>query len=690
VLRPRFPGVKVDFRPMKGGLDLVTPAIQIDPGKCFDAQNYEPDPVGGYRRINGNERFDGRTSPTSAHYWVLSILLTGTIAVGDTVTGATSGATGKVLGLYDANTTLVLGRVSGTFVISEAVQVTAVTQATTTSASVSGGASLPSDDADYRLLAANDRRADILTVPGSGDIRGGFVFNDLCYVFRDNALGTAGDLYKQTTSGWSKVIFGTEIQFTTATGQISDGDTITGATSGATGIVVRSMLRTGTWTASGVGTLIITGIVGTFQNAELLKVGGVAKATSSSLATTITRSAGGRIETVIGNFSGSTATKYVYGCDGVNLAFEFDGANYIPIRTGMATDTPVHIATHKSHLFLSFGGSLQYSGINAPYSWTVLTGAAEIGMGDDITGLLPQTGNAAGASLGVFTAGKTSILYGSGSTDFNLVPSVHDLGYRAHTVQPVGNNSYGLTARGIQSLITTLNYGDFQYAAVSFFVQPLLASKVGLETASVSLKTKNQYRLYFSDNTGLVVGLTGEKISGIMPVRYPVAVKCVWSDTLSTGEEVTFFGSTDGYVYKDNVGTSFDGAKIEAWIRPAFNNLGSPRVRKQYRRAIFEVACEGYSSVNVTYDLGYGAPSVTTAAVQLDQSLLGDGGYWEQFTWDAFTWDSPVVSEAELSIDGTEKNIGFLFYSNRAQDDSHTVSGVSLLFTPRRVVHSGS
>jgi hypothetical protein len=96
--------------------------------------------------------------------------------------------------------------------------------------------------------------------------------------------------------------------------------------------------------------------------------------------------------------------------------------------------------------------------------------------------------------------------------------------------------------------------------------------------------------------------------------------------------------------------------------------------------------------VNASYDLGYASGLVEQAAPQADQTLIGAGGYWDSLglTWDQFTWDSPVVRNADLSIDGTETNIAFLFYSSRAQDNSHTVSGVSLLFTPRRIVHSGS
>jgi hypothetical protein len=154
-----MPPTLTTYYPMAGGLDLVTPSLQKSPGRCIDALNYEPTTVGGYRRINGYERFDGRPSPTAASYWVIGITLTGSIANGATVTGATSGATGRALGLYDSNTTLVLGRVSGTFVSGEALQVTAVTQATATSAAMLNGATLPSDHADYKFLAANDRRA---------------------------------------------------------------------------------------------------------------------------------------------------------------------------------------------------------------------------------------------------------------------------------------------------------------------------------------------------------------------------------------------------------------------------------------------------------------------------------------------------------------------------------------------------
>jgi hypothetical protein len=676
-----FPKVRQDYYPLGGGLDLVTPAISINPGKVIDAQNYEPAIGGGYRRIDGYERFDGRASPTAADYWVINATITGTLAVGNTITGATSGATGVVL--FIAPTYLVLARVTGTFV-AEGITVAAVNVGSTTSAASINGAVLPSDHADYKLLSANDWRTSILVVPGSGPIRGVWVFNDTVYAFRDNAGATAGTMWKSTTAGWVQVTFQTKLPFNAATSQINVGDIVTGGTSGATGTVIGALLMTGTWTTSGVGQLIISGTVGTFLSGEPIKVATVSKATSTAASSAITRLPGGRLEFFNYNFTGSTNSTKMYGVDGVNPAFEFDGTNYFPILTGMASETPSHIIAHKGFLFLSFLGSVQYSALGNPYAWTIVLGAGQIDCSSKVSGFAPQAGTyGAGSSLAIFTADRTFILYGTSNADFRLVSSIFDLGYLPYTLQQVSNDAYGMTSRGIQALVTTLNYGDFDYSSVSHMIQPLITRKRGLECASTTIRTKNQYRVFFTDGTALAVGLTGDKVSGILPLNYARTVRCICSATLTTGAEVCYFGSDDGYVYQDNVGTSQDGAAIESWCRLPFNNDKSPRIRKRFRRAVHEMTAEGYASVNISYDLGYSNPNVQPSAPAADSVLVGSGGYWDAVIFDRFTWDTQYVSNPSTTLEGTETNISMLYYSNRAQDSSHTISGLTLISSPR-------
>ena len=85
--------------PLTGGLDLVTPAAVIKPGRVIAGKNYEPHDEGGYRRLQGYERFDGQPKPSDASYWILNYDAGSGAAIvaTDTVTGATSSAAGVVM-----------------------------------------------------------------------------------------------------------------------------------------------------------------------------------------------------------------------------------------------------------------------------------------------------------------------------------------------------------------------------------------------------------------------------------------------------------------------------------------------------------------------------------------------------------------------------------------------------------------
>jgi hypothetical protein len=440
-----FPKLDGDYRALAGGLDLVTPRMKLDAGKVIDACNYEPLPIGGYRRINGHERYDGRPSPTKADYWALPATITGTIPVGSTLTGLFSAATARVLGVF--GTTIVLARLVGAYVTNEPLRVAGVTVATSTDVATKRGAASASDDADWRLLAANDQRADIAAVPGSGPVRGIFVQGGITYAFRDNAGGTQSILWKATATGWLQVPLGRElevrarqavgsdatisvgtpgvvtwfnhglingqgVQFTNTlmpggitagttyyvknrttntfevaatpggasintTGSsssptttlvtspgISVGDTITGTQSGASGVVTAVALQKGSWTNQPYAALTFATISGEFFASEaLIGVSGLCVGQAFAPSQPITRFPGGTVETISANFTGSTGTKRTYGADGANFAFEFDGTTYVKLRTGMIYDMPTHVFEFRNYLFLSFtGGSVQFSG----------------------------------------------------------------------------------------------------------------------------------------------------------------------------------------------------------------------------------------------------------------------------------------------------------------------------------------
>jgi hypothetical protein len=102
------------YFPFEGGVNMVDPSLSLKPGELVAADNFEIDIRGRYRRLDGYERFDGRTLPSEITYYRIPFTL-GTAydsvfdsaystafdlqipSKGDMVKGETSGAIGSIL-----------------------------------------------------------------------------------------------------------------------------------------------------------------------------------------------------------------------------------------------------------------------------------------------------------------------------------------------------------------------------------------------------------------------------------------------------------------------------------------------------------------------------------------------------------------------------------------------------------------
>ena len=707
----KIPRVKTitEYTRFEGGLDLASSGLAVPPGFLLAGMNYEPDVEVGYSRLDGYEIYSGQLSPsdstyfyctyTSGHYYQdesdayyqdESDAYYGEsvdVAVGNTVTGETSAATGIVVTLETGIFTIT--KVTGTFVAGEFFSIGGVIAGTLTSI-LEAGEPTALGHATALAAAADIYRADISAPTGSGTLRGLGILNGVLYCFRDNAGGTAGLIYKATTSGWSNISLYHELSFDTGVGEISDGAAITQLISGAAATVKRTVHESGTWAGSNAaGRLILSGITGTFDNTHDIQVGGVTKATSTGTADQITISPGGTYEIVQSNFTGLSSTIRLYGCDGVNRGFEFDGAIYVPIDTGMSADTPERVAVHKKQLFFTFEGSSQNSGIGTPYVWTVVTGAAEIGMGEDIVGIKVQQGDV----LAIFTRNATSQLQGANVADFVLFSISPETGAIARTIQNIGT-TYCLDDRGIINTKRSEIYGNFEQGTVSSRIQSLINDMREVVVASAIYKSRNQYRLYGSDGTGICMGVKDISIKGtakrtkgysFTQFEYPVNVACAISGENANGKDVIYFGASNGKVYQADKGTSFDGEEIEAFLKLPFNNSKSPSALKSYRKCMIELTAIGYSSIRFQPDFSYGDPDIPAHSSKTFETQ-GAGGYWDMDNWDSFYYDSPTVANPSFSINGTGTNLGLVVYSKSAIDQGHKIDGAIVHYTPRRLV----
>lgn len=680
--RPRTTGmvevpVKIDQFALRGGLDLHTPLQSLKPGVVRDAMNWECSINGGYSRIPGYERFDGRPSPTeSANYVVLDVTATTGLVVGDSVNGQTSGATGVVAaidGLY-----VIVTKMTGTFQDGENLRegLTVVGVITTVSPQVTDNTKL----ATYTLAAADIYRADIGVVTGSGPIRGGFTFNGNTYAWRNNAGGTAAVLYKATSGGWTAVSFTEEISFSNANTSVNDGDTLTQG--GVTATVLRVMVQSGTLVSgTNTGRLIITGRSGgNFAAGAATSTGGGAL-TLSGAQTAISFLPSGRFEHFQGNAGNGVR---VYGCDGVNRGFEFDGTYLYPIATGNTVDTPQHVVVHANHLFFAFtSGSLQHSGIGAPYNWTATAGASEIKVDNDITGFQIMPGSTSSKALAIMQDHNVSILYGQSSSDWNKTDLNKGVGSKAYAAQSL-NQTYLFDDIGVVSLSAVQEYGNFASATLSLSIRSFVQQRRTLVTDSLTNKEKSQYRVFFSDGYGLYMTIVNGRLLGSMPVYFTNPVACAWQGESTNGSEVSYFGSTNGYVYRLDIGTSFDGSVIDHFCELAPVSQGNVRVTKRYRRAQLELQGDGYAEFGFGYTLAYGDRGETPSTLSADVSNV----FWDSFTWDDFIWDGRALTQTTTRLQGTGENIAFRFEGSSNLWPAFTINSIALHYTPRQLLRS--
>jgi hypothetical protein len=482
------------------------------------------------------------------------------------------------------------------------------------------------------------------------------------------------------------------VNFTAGLVEIIEGQTIRGKTSGATALVRRVIRNAGDWGSTASGYLIVTGQVGIFVG-EVLQVAQSDVATISANSAAVVLPPGGNYRFVRHNFFGGTGTRRIYGCNGVGRAFEFDGEVLCPIETGTSDDRPIRIGEHRQHLVVGYrGGSVQLSSDGLPLIFDGVQGAAEFGIGADITDFLQVA-----TSFVIFAADRIAVLSGSDVDSYVLetIGGEDDIGADAYSAQKLGQAIY-LDNRGVRYLSATQQFGNFKYGQLTDAVDKLLQSKrsAGIPLAiSFINRTKGHYRLVWTDGTGLSLYLRGNNVE-VMPFELgdmrPVSV--VVSERLS-GEEGIFVGAEDGYVYRLDSGTSYDGDRINAFLMFPFNHLGSHTQNKRFCGVEVEIDSGPRTRIGLLAQFDYANNRFTsdgqisffaTGNADRNSVVSGSGGIWDISRWDEFYWSTAFEGQASRTVAGRGRNISLLVSSRRGVvERPHIIKSYTIFFVPQ-------
>jgi hypothetical protein len=309
-------------------------------------------------------------------------------------------------------------------------------------------------------------------------------------------------------------------------------------------------------------------------------------------------------------------------------------------------------------------------------------GAGEIAMNAQVTNMLVLPGDQSSGALGIYTRSDTSVLYGTSSANFSLSQFNSGTGAYAFTAQNM-DQAYVLDDRGIMSLGTSLNFGNFLPASLSMNIPKFIQTHRELSVGSTVNRDKGQYRVFFSDGTALYMTVLNGKVLGSMPMQFAHNVNCCVDSESTTGGTVQFFGSTNGFVYEMDKGTSFDGEQIPANMNLVYNSTRSPRILKRYRKAAVELTGDSYAEIQFGYDLAYRSIALSQTDDRTYQNDLRSS-YWDEMVWDNFVWDGSDISPSEIEVTGTAENMAIRISSNSDLLQPFTVNNIIVHYTLRR------
>ena len=296
---------------------------------------------------------------------------------------------------------------------------------------------------------------------------------------------------------------------------------------------------------------------------------------------------GGKVRNATFNFGAGDFSLFV---DGVNYpALLNHTAQTLTFLTSNSDLLAVsQVGVFKNTVFFSKGSNLYFSSPSDAEDYSAANGGGVINVSHEITGLISFRDQ-----LIIFSRERIQRLTGNTIADFQLSNITESIGcLDPDTIQEVGGDIMYMSPDGIRLLGATDRIGDFALEVASDPISDDVAKFADSTSnfCSIVMRKKAQYRIFAytqSEQSKVARGLIVTKFSdqGTQNLAWSEAsgFKAYVADSRYTDDDETvIFANEDGYVYKMDVGFSFDGEPIEAIYESPYMPLTDPQVRKTF------------------------------------------------------------------------------------------------------------
>ena len=431
---------------------------------------------------------------------------------------------------------------------------------------------------------------------------------------------------------------------------------------------------------SSSGTLQIDDEQFTYTGITSTTFTGVTRATSSTTAAAHASSSDASRTVVSESWterdSGRTsAGKYSlerFNFDGNDKLILVDGTNApVVFNTSLSTTDVSASSVAGASIVTSFREHMFYAGMSSTPQEVVFSqpfdedafssgsGAGSFKVDDTVVGLKVFRD-----SLFVFCENRIFKLTGSSSANFVVTPVTRDIGcINGKTIQEFAGDLIFLGPDGLRTVAGTARIGDVELGTISSNVQSLFDENIANATAfnSIVIPEKTQYRLFFSKDAGsesltegIICVLKGGS-GGQQSYEYSriKGIKPACTDTFITaGDVLALHGGFDGYVYRQEEGSTFDGTAINGKYRSPDLTFDDPGIRKHMQKVIVNYKPESTINANLFVRYDYeSAESARPASYPLNSEDIA--GIYGISTYGTPTYGGPSQPLLRQSVEGS-------------------------------------
>jgi hypothetical protein len=319
------------------------------------------------------------------------------------------------------------------------------------------------------------------------------------------------------------------------------------------------------------------------------------------------------------NFDGTDKIIFV---DGTNAPVVFNSSLSATDVSDSSVAGSKYVVSFKNHMFYAGKSTTKQEVVfSQPFDEDAFSsgaGAGSIKVDDEITGIKVFRDD-----LFIFCATRIFKLSGSSSANFAVADVTRDIGcINGDTIQEFAGDLIFLGPDGLRTIAGTARIGDVELGTISSNVQSIFNDNIANATEfdSVVIPDKTQYRIFFTKSNvaenqtkGIMCVLKGQKfefaeLRGIRPA-------CT-DHFVSEGDVIVLHGSyQSGYIYRQEIGNTFDGTSIFAKYRSPDLTFNDPGIRKHMQKVIVnykpEAAIDADLFVRYDYeDAGSARPAV--------------------------------------------------------------------------------